>query len=354
VSLLSVRGLAKSFGPTRALDGLDLTVPAGALAAVLGASGCGKTTLLRLVAGFERPDSGTVAIDDRVVAGPGVLVPPERRRVGVVPQEGALFPHLTVGRNVGFGLRRAARECGRVDEVLELVGLAGFAGRMPAELSGGQQQRVALARALAPEPALVLLDEPFSALDTSLRAAVREEVRAVLKAAGATALLVTHDQQEALSVADLVAVMRAGRVVQAAPPADLYRTPADVEVARFLGDVIEIPAKVENGRVCTALGEMAIRAGARSGDAGTVVLRPEQIEIHTTRSGAVPARVTGTVFYGHDALVQLELPGDGRSPVRVTARTLDPYTVPPATTVWLRVVGDVLFYPANPAVAADA
>jgi iron(III) transport system ATP-binding protein len=352
MSELAIRGLAKSFGRTQAVSGLDLTVPAGALAAVLGPSGCGKTTLLRLIAGFERPDAGTVALDGRVVAGRGVMVAPERRRVGVVPQEGALFPHLTVGRNVGFGLGRAAKESGRVDEVLELVGLAGYANRMPAELSGGQQQRVALARALAPEPALVLLDEPFSALDTSLRASVREEVRRALEAAGATAVLVTHDQQEALSVADLVAVMRAGQVVQVAAPADLYHAPVDLHVARFLGDVIEIPAEAANGRVRTVLGEIAIRAssfpGHPRGSAGTAVLRPEQIEIHSAQApggGAVPARVTGTVFYGHDALVQLELSASGPTPVRVTARTLHPFTLPSAATVWVRVVGDVLFYP---------
>ncbi|MET0711925.1 MAG: ABC transporter ATP-binding protein, partial [Jiangellaceae bacterium] len=201
MSELVVRGLEKSFGSVRVLDELDLVVPAGRLAAVLGPSGCGKTTLLRVIAGFESADRGTVVLHGAQVAGPGVHVPPERRRVGVVPQEGALFPHLTVAGNVGFGLTRAERRAGRIGELLDLVGLGGFGHRMPYELSGGQQQRIALARALAPEPALVLLDEPFNALDTGLRAAIREDVRSALRAAGATAVLVTHDQEEALSMA---------------------------------------------------------------------------------------------------------------------------------------------------------
>ena len=223
VSELVVRGLEKSFGSVRVLEELDLVVPAGRLAAVLGPSGCGKTTLLRIVAGFETADRGTVVLAGVQVAGPGVHLPPERRRVGVVPQEGALFPHLTVAGNVGFGLSRAQRRAGRIDELLGLVGLGGFGHRMPYEFSGGQQQRIALARALAPEPALVLLDEPFSALDTGLRAAVREDVRSALRAAGATAVLVTHDQEEALSMADLVAVMGVATSLRPPPRASCMR-----------------------------------------------------------------------------------------------------------------------------------
>ena len=207
--MLTLRAVAKAFGRTQALAGLDLSVSFGALVAVLGPSGCGKTTMLRCIAGFERIDSGEITLDGRLVAGGRVHVPAHRRRVAVVPQEGALFPHLSVGDNVAYGLDRTARRSGRVAEVLALVGLAGFEQRMPHELSGGQQQRVAVARALAPRPPLVLLDEPFSALDASLRIEVRADVREALRADNATAILVTHDQDEALSTADQVTVMRA-------------------------------------------------------------------------------------------------------------------------------------------------
>jgi iron(III) transport system ATP-binding protein len=345
VSELVVRGLAKSFGPTRVLRGLDLTVPEGQLCAVLGPSGCGKTTLLRIVAGFEAPDAGTVALDGRVVSRPGGCLPPERRRVGVVPQEGALFPHLTVAGNVGFGLSRAQRRSGRVLQMLELVGLAGYAERMPTELSGGQQQRVAVARALAPDPALVLLDEPFSALDTGLRAAVREDVRSALRMAGATAVLVTHDQQEALSIADTVAVMREGVVVQAATPSTLYSAPGDVGVATFVGEAVVLPAVFRAGRADTVLGALAVRGiNGHNGGAvpGQVVIRPEQVLLGAPDRG-VPARVRGTTYYGHDALVQLELADEA---VVVHARSHGHEVVPDGALVGLRVAGEVSFFPA--------
>jgi len=347
VSELVVSGLDKRFGTTDVLRGLDLTVSTGMLAGVLGPSGCGKTTLLRVIAGFERPDAGTVIVGGRTVAGPGVDVPPERRRVGIVPQEGALFPHLPVAGNVGFGLPRGADRAARVAEVLELVGLPGYGGRMPHELSGGQQQRVALARALAPKPALVLLDEPFSSLDTGLRATVRDEVRAVLRAAGATAVLVTHDQQEALSMADTVAVVRDGRVVQAAPPDELYRAPADLGVAMFVGEAVVLPGRAADGGVDCALGRLPLRGPGRAGGCGTVVIRPEQVLLGPAGSG-VPAAVTGTVFYGHDALVQLTLL-DGADKteggLRVTARTQGRPAVAERTPVGVRVEGAVSFFP---------
>jgi iron(III) transport system ATP-binding protein len=345
VSELVVSGLVKSFGATEVLRGVDFVVPQGAFAAVLGPSGCGKTTLLRVVAGFESADRGTVRLDGRAVSGPGGHVPPERRRIGMVPQEGALFPHLTVAGNVGFGLARSARRSGRVEQMLELVGLAGFGPRLPGELSGGQQQRVALARALAPDPALVLLDEPFSALDTGLRAALREDVRAAVHAAGATAVLVTHDQQEALSMADLVAVLRDGRVVQAAPPAELYRAPLDLGVATFVGEAVVLPAILRAGLAETPLGRLCVRSpsSVRPG-AGRVVVRPEQVLIGTPGLG-VPARVGPTVFYGHDALVRLALADGGA--VEVCARTQGPAQVTEGERVGLTVLGEVSFYPAE-------
>jgi len=238
---VTVSGLGKTFGAQVVLAGLDLEVPAGSLTAILGPSGSGKTTLLRLLAGFERADTGTIGIGGVLVDGPGAYLPPERRRIGYVPQEGSLFPHLTVAGNVGFGLAArkhgaGQRRGGKVDGLLETVGLGGFGRRYPHQLSGGQQQRVALARALAIEPALVLMDEPFASLDAHLRAAVRADVQAIFRAAGTTAILVTHDQDEALSMADRVAVLRAGQIAQCAPPQELYIRPADPHLARFIGE----------------------------------------------------------------------------------------------------------------------
>ena len=337
-----MRGVAKSFGATAVLRGVDLTVPQGALAAVLGPSGCGKTTLLRVVAGFETADSGEVVIGGRLVTGPGVAIPPERRRVGVVPQEGALFPHLSVAGNVGFGLPRDQR-FRRVAEMLELVGLGGYGSRMPAELSGGQQQRVALARALAPDPALVLLDEPFSALDTGLRAALREDVRVALRTAGATAVLVTHDQQEALSTADVVALLQDGIVVQAGTPAELYSAPRDLHVATFVGEAVVLDAVLTSADAADcALGNLPVRAtDQKLGSPGTVVLRPEQVLLGPPDRG-VPARVAGVVFYGHDALVRLAL-ADGSVPV--TARAAGGHRLCADDEVGLTVAGPVSFFP---------
>ncbi len=222
---LSVAGLHKAFGAHPVLTGLDLDVPAGSLTAILGPSGSGKTTLLRLLAGFERADAGSIMIGDRTVDGPGVHVPPERRQIGYVPQEGGLFPHLSVAANVGFGLPARQRRGPRTEELLAAVGLAGMGNRYPHQLSGGQQQRVALARALAIRPEIVLLDEPFASLDAHLRASVRADVQQICQTAGTTAILVTHDQDEALSMADRIAVLRDGRIVQYAAPQDLYSRP---------------------------------------------------------------------------------------------------------------------------------
>ncbi|MCI0686917.1 MAG: ABC transporter ATP-binding protein [Sporichthyaceae bacterium] len=353
MSELVVRGLVKSFDQTPVLRGLDLTVPSGQLTAVLGPSGCGKTTLLRIVAGFLAPDAGEIEIGGRMVCRTGLSVPPERRRVGVVPQEGALFPHLSVAGNIGFGLigagwRRRAERADRVAELLQLVGLAGYADRMPHELSGGQQQRVAVARALAPRPALVLLDEPFSALDSALRAAVREDVRQVLHAAQATAVLVTHDQQEALSVADVIAVLRDGVVVQAAPPDQLYAAPGDAGVAAFVGEAVVLDAVLRDREAECVLGRLPVRAlhSGPAGQPGTVVIRPEQVQIGPAGDG-IAAVVTGSVFYGHDALVRLAVVDRGAGQVDVRARTLGPLAYQPGTEVGLRVVGDVVFFPAD-------
>jgi iron(III) transport system ATP-binding protein len=342
LSSLQVRAARRNYGAVLALDGADLRVPAGALTAVLGPSGCGKTTLLRCVAGFERLDAGEIRLGDRVVAGPGAHLAPHRRRVAIVPQEGALFPHLSVAGNVGYGLDRAARRSHRVAEVLALVGLAGYQDRMPHQLSGGQQQRVAVARAIAPRPPLVLLDEPFSALDAALRAELRRDVRAALHADGATAVLVTHDQGEALSTADQVAVMRAGRIVQSGTPTDVYQAPADPWIAGFVGEAVLMPAVAEGNRARTPLGEL--RFAEPSDGAVTVFLRPEQLVL---LPAGTPGTVTATLlrrdFHGHDALLLLALDG-GHT---VTARVFDPTAAALAIgdRVALRVRGPARAFP---------
>jgi iron(III) transport system ATP-binding protein len=340
VSRVELAGAAYAFGDVRAVDGVDLTVPQGSLTAVLGASGCGKTTLLRLVAGFLAPQAGTIRFDDRVVAGDGVSISPQRRRVGYVPQEGALFPHLDVAGNIGFGLPRAARRSDQVSRMLELVELpASYATRSPHELSGGQQQRVALARALAPEPSVVLLDEPFSSLDASLRVTTGRAVTHALQATGTTALLVTHDQDEALSLADQVAVMRHGRVIQTDAPRELYRAPVDPEVGAFVGGATVVAAHVRDGRATFSFGSAPLAAPAPDGDA-RVLLRPEQILVN---HGAVGARVEQVHFYGHDAAVRLLLLPDGPA---LVARVAGLEAPEPGAEVGIGVTGPVVAFPA--------
>jgi iron(III) transport system ATP-binding protein len=332
---LRVRGLDKSFGRTRVLDGVDLDAPAGAVTAVLGRSGSGKTTLLRLVAGFESPDAGTVEVGGRDVVG----VPPERRGVGFVPQEGALFPHLSVRANAGYGVRGRRREvAARTDEVLALVGLDGYGDRMPHELSGGQQQRVAVARALAPEPALVLLDEPFSALDPGLRDQVRQQVGQALRATGASAVLVTHDQGEALSWAAHVAVLDDGRMLDAGDPVTLYRRPAHPDVATFLGEANLLSCGWRDGWASTAVGRIGV--GDVPDGVGQVLVRPEQVVVATSDAARTPARVLSRHYLGHEAVLRLALP-DGST---ITARTGD-LRVLDADDVGLSLTGRALAYP---------
>jgi iron(III) transport system ATP-binding protein len=303
MSDVSLRGVSKSFGALQAVREVSLEIERGELMAVLGPSGCGKTTLLRTIAGFERPDAGSVVVGDEVVAGSGRFVPPERRRIGMVFQDYALFPHLTVRANVAFGL--AARRRDERDPVtlrtLELVGLQHKADRYPHELSGGERQRVALARAMAPGPALVLLDEPFSSLDASLRAGLRREVELILRDAEATALLVTHDQEEALSLADRLAVMREGRIVQVGAPEEVYLRPASRWAAQFVGEVNVLSGVAHGSGVETELGVFDLRAPA-SGSVH-VAVRPEQLELRADHDGN--AEVVAREFRGHDVLYRL-------------------------------------------------
>ncbi|MEO6791145.1 MAG: ABC transporter ATP-binding protein [Ornithinibacter sp.] len=344
MSALSIVGLEVALGAHRVLRGVDLEVPSGQVTAVLGPSGCGKTTLLRAVAGFVEPAAGEIRIGDTVVSGAGRSLPPERRGVALVPQEGALFPHLSVGENVAFGLSRARRRHSpRVAEVLELVGLAGMQDRRPAELSGGQQQRVAVARALAPDPSLVLLDEPFSALDASLRESVRAHVREALERSRATALIVTHDQDEALSVADTVAVLDDGLVQMHDSPEAVYRRPSGLGVARFVGHVVELPAQVIRAVASTALGPMAVDHDSDHPANGVVMLRPEQLRLLPADAvDGTPGEVVGGDYFGHDALVRVRV-GSGADLVEVQVRTLGDLPGPGA--VRIAVSGLARFYP---------
>lgn len=310
---LTVTGVTKSFGPSRVLTGIDLKVSAGSIAAVLGPSGCGKTTLLRIIAGFLHPDGGSVSFGDRVVVGDGCFVTAQKRRVGYVPQEGALFPHLDVVSNIAFGLPRAQRRGAHLAGMLDLVELPStVANRYPHELSGGQQQRVALARALAPNPTLVLLDEPFSSLDAGLRESTGRAVARALRKAGATAVLVTHDQGEALSLADHVAVMRDGEIAQVATPTEIYLSPVDPGVAAFVGGAAILPALIEGTSARCALGTITVAPQPVQGEA-LVLVRPEQIALGAPASGGIEARVSDVSYYGHDTAIHLDVIPDGPS-----------------------------------------
>ncbi len=304
-----LRGVEKAYGPVRAVRPATLAVARGELFAVLGPSGCGKTTLLRLIAGFERPDAGSIEVGGEPQAGEGHWVPPERRRIGMVFQDYALFPHLTVAENICFGIDGATRALRRrqgldprAKGALELVGLQHKAERYPHELSGGERQRVALARALAPEPAVVLLDEPFSSLDASLRAGLRREVELILREAGASAVLVTHDQEEALSLADRIAVMRDGAVVQTGTPEEIYHRPLDRWTAQFVGEVNVLHGVADPLGVNTELGFFDLALPADPGVI-RVAVRPEQLELRADDDGN--ATIDDREFRGHDVLYRL-------------------------------------------------
>jgi iron(III) transport system ATP-binding protein len=339
---LRCRGVTKRFGPVLAVDAVDLEVRRGEFVALLGPSGCGKTTLLRIIAGLETADSGTVEVAGSVVDGPGRRMPPEERGVGMVFQAYALFPHLDVTANLAFGLRdldRAGRAA-RVAEVLELVGLSGFGPRMPSELSGGQQQRVALARAIAPRPSLLLLDEPFSSLDAAMRASVREDVRRILKDAGQTALLVTHDQEEALSVTDRVGVMFSGTLHQLAEPRALYQRPSTREVAAFVGDAVLLRARrAASYLVDSPIGRLAT-VDAVTTEEVIVVLRPEAVELRRAPDGT--AVVQHVTFHGHDALIEVVV-DDGPT---VRARCSVDLDLRRDERVRITVAGSVVTFPA--------
>ena len=320
---LSLSELVVRYGESPVLSGVSFSVAEGSFSAVLGPSGCGKTTLLRAIAGLERPQSGELRLGPRMLAMHGIHLAPEKRRVGWVPQDSALFPHLTVAENVAFGLARSTlgvrrqAKSDRVAELIELVELRGLEARMPHQLSGGQAQRVALARALANQPLLVLLDEPFAGLDPILRADLRVEVKAILGRAATTTLLVTHDQEEALTLADRLIVMRNGRVEQFGAPSEVYATPATLWAAQFLGDTNVLPGRMLGERVQTELGELAVVTPAGDGEV-SVMIRPESLGLKAGNDYTVLA----VEFAGHDGLVTLTAPDRNDLRVRVAAHEL--------------------------------
>ncbi len=330
MSAIAVRcsGLTKYFGAgdVKAIEGLDLEVSQGEILALLGASGCGKTTTLRLIAGFETPTAGEIEVGGQIVAAPGLSLPPEQRRVGMVFQNYALFPHLSVARNIAYGLSRTGR-ARRVTEVLALVGLADYSERMPHQLSGGQQQRVAIARALAPQPAVLLLDEPFSNLDTGRRAQMREEVRDILKRSATTAIFVTHSQQEALFMGDRVALINGGRLAQVGTPEQVFHDPATRFVAEFMGETDFLAGEVTAEGILTELGLLPQPAAQPPGTPVEVAFRADDVALAADPHGS--ARIVTRLFRGAVNVYRVRL-ASGQ-----LVHSLQPHTAtwPPGTAV---------------------
>jgi iron(III) transport system ATP-binding protein len=302
---LQVDSITKSFDGTPVVKNISLEAEAGEFMTLLGPSGCGKTTTLRLLAGFEQPDSGTITIKGQTVANRNVFLPAEKRKVGMVFQDYALFPHLNVSGNITFGLTGQHKENQkRAEAMLEMVGLSGYGDRMPYELSGGQQQRVALARALAPQPDIILLDEPFSNLDAALRTQVRGEVRSILREAGTTTIFVTHDQEEALSLSDKVAVIFEGKLHQVGTPSELYTRPVSKQVASFIGEANILPAQAYGSRADSALGRHRLLT-PKEGEI-EVLIRPDMLHLQPTDEGT-SATILWREYYGHNQRIGLKL-----------------------------------------------
>ncbi|BBW77128.1 Fe(3+) ions import ATP-binding protein FbpC [Klebsiella michiganensis] len=336
--MLELSSISKSFAGTRVLENLNLTVAAGSRTAIVGPSGSGKTTLLRILAGFETPDSGRIVMQGRTLFAQGTFIPAHLRGVGYVPQEGALFPHLNVADNIAWGLDGSRQEkYQQVAALMERVSLdRQLANHWPHEISGGQQQRVALARALAQRPALMLLDEPFSALDTGLRAATRKATADLLAQAGVASILVTHDQNEALSFASQVAVMRQGRFAQVGTPYEVYSRPVDEETALFLGDALVLPAELRGGRARCAIGEISTDDPHAVGQ-GRVMLRPEQLVISPSPADGKPLTVRDVDFSGHLSTLTLAMPGQGEP---LIVKTVSRQLWRPGAAVRIEVVGE--------------
>jgi len=331
-TVIQLDNVTKHYGTLRAVDQVSLTAEDGEILVLLGASGCGKTTTLRLLAGLEQPDTGSIFLNGGEVAGKK-WVPPEDRQIGMVFQDYALFPHLSVQANVAFPLNKlpnAVRKT-RIKELLHLVGLEHLGERYPHELSGGQQQRVALARALAPNPAVILLDEPFSNLDAALRKQMREDVHKIIKNAGATAVFVTHDQEEALSIADRIAVMYGGKVLQIGSPREVYLRPTDRTVAAFLGDVNFVPAHADGNTARTILGDLSLTTPA-SGPV-TVILRPEMLTLSPSEADSATGTVDQVRYYGHYQMIYVRLRKDTDRFLRVRKHGIEVFAVGDTVTV---------------------
>jgi iron(III) transport system ATP-binding protein len=342
VSSLEISHLKVSLGNRLILDDLSFSLAEGQIAALLGPSGCGKTTLLRSIAGLIQPSDGTIRFGKQLVSLSSLVMPSHKRKIGYVPQEGALFPHLSVADNISFGLDRSVFTKDQIrqtnKEMLNLIGLQGYESRMPNQLSGGQQTRVALARALAIKPAIVLLDEPFSALDEALRDDLRSDVINLLRASKTTAILVTHDREEALVSADVVALMRAGKIVQQGSPEAVYSKPISPAIAVSTGDALVLDAQqLADGSTSYLFNPSAV---GTSSESGQIVIRPEEISLDRTLSAASPrGRISKIDYYGHDAMVTVEVAGQS-----IKVRIPGPFDFVVGEEVGVHHTGPVRFF----------
>lgn len=342
---LAFQNVGHSYGDLRVLSGVTLEARSGEILCLLGASGSGKTTLLRLAAGLENLQEGSIFADGALIAAPGRDVPPEKRSFGMVFQDHALFPHLTVAENIAFGLAKRSKEGVKavVAQRLASVGLAGFETRYPHTLSGGQQQRVALARALAPSPTAMLLDEPFASVDVTLRRALREEARLALKEAGVVTLVVTHDPMEAMEIADRIAVMERGRIAQCATPEDLYAKPASALVASLFGDAQRFPAIVRGGVAVTAYGDVPA-PGFTENSRAEVILRPEVVSLAAPREGERSFRIGDIRFLGRDWLVLMMCEAsEAQEPLRARVASPEGFAVNERAAIRFDPAGTFIF-----------
>lgn len=347
---LQIRQLTKNFQNHAVLQNISLTLGKGEILFVIGASGCGKTTLLRCLAGFEQPDSGEISLYERTIYSENTNLPVRERRLGYVVQEGVLFPHLTVYRNIAYGLGngkgKTAQERQRIEAMMTLTGISELSNRHPHELSGGQQQRVALARALAPDPELILLDEPFSALDEQLRRQIREDMIAALRANGKSAVFVSHDREEALQYADRIAVMKQGRILQTAAPHELYRQPADLETALFIGEGISLPATLNaDGTADSELGRLPVGNTLPAGTRGTLLIRPEQFSFNCPNTHA--AELSATILNAIPKARHIQI----RLKIEQTILTLNTPYAPDfsdGTQTRIYLNSEALFFPEQP------
>ena len=335
---LSCTALTKTYNDVTAISDVSLNIQKGQIVALLGPSGCGKTTLLRLIAGFASPDKGSIEIGESTVISKHINTPPEKRRVGMVFQEGSLFPHLTVEQNVAYGLTGSGRSSEKVHHLLNLVGLSELRKRMPHELSGGQQQRTALARALAPNPEVLLLDEPFSSLDPGLREQVRSDMLQIIKAAGVTAIFVTHDQEEALLIGDTVAVMNNGTIEQIGTPAEIFHSPNTKFTANFIGVADFIQGRYEHQQIISEIGSTPYKLEIAECDKVELMCRPDCLECEPTQNGQ--CTITAKEFRGAFYLYTVELPS--KTTVRCLLSHTEDYMVGDSVEVTLRAGHELL------------